>query len=67
MEAGLFFKNIDTDGDGAITKGEANTYLKHSRTSKKCTRLSLEHSLKIVDKNNDGILSPWDFDTSLKF
>ena len=67
LAAGLLFKKVDIDGNNAITIGEANSYLTNKTRVKKSTTFSIDHELIRMDRNRDGIISPGEFDVSLKF
>ena len=67
LKAGLLFKKVDIDGNNAITMGEANIYLTNNTRVKKSTAFSMDHELRIMDTNRDRMISPEEFDSSLKF
>ena len=66
LTAGILFKEVDIDGNNAITMGEANSYLTNNTRFKKSTTFSIDHQLRKMDTNTDGIISPEEFDSSLK-
>ena len=66
LDADKLFKSIDINGNNAINIKEAAAYLKNSTVSKRSASFSLGHELSRMDTNNDGIISPDEFDESLK-
>ena len=66
LNAYKLFKSIDINGNNAINIKEAAAYLKNSTVSKRSASFSLGHELSRMDTNNDGIISPDEFDESLK-
>ena len=66
LEAGILFNSVDIDGSNAITMREANNYLKSKKEFKRSTLFSFNNGLKIMDINNDGVISPEEFDESLR-
>ena len=66
LEAAMLFKSIDINGNNAITNEEAAKYLENSAIYKRSTSFSLHQELGNMDINNDGIISPEEFDESLK-
>ena len=59
------FKEIDIDGNNNISINEANNFLENSTPSKKRATFSLEKEFATMDENNDGIISPSEFDESM--
>ena len=59
------FKEIDIDGSNDISIHEANNYLKNNTRAMKRETFSLEKEFATMDENNDGIISPSEFDESL--
>ena len=59
------FKEIDIDGSNDISIHEANIYLKNKTRLRKRATFSLEKEFARMDKNNDGTISPSEFDESL--
>ena len=71
LEAEMLFKTIDIDGNNAINITEADDYFKTSPMSKRSAHFfthisSLRNEIKNMDANDDGQLSPEEFDESLK-
>jgi len=70
--ADQLFKRIDINGNNAINIKEAAAYLKNSTISKRSASLKrsasffIGHELRKMDTNNDGIISPDEFDATLK-
>ena len=66
------FKRIHINGNNAININHAAAYLKNSTISKRSASLkrsasfSIGHELRKMDTNNDGIISPDEFDATLK-
>ena len=67
LKAGLLFKEVDIDRNTAITMEEAIRYLTNNTRVKKSTTFSMDHELRKMDTNRDGIISPEEFDSSLNF
>ena len=67
MKARLLFKKVDIDGNNAITMGEVNSYFTNNTRFKKSTTSSIDHEVRKMDTNRDGIISPKEFDSSLTF
>ena len=65
LVAGAYFRTIDSDGDEIITLEEAEVYLKNQTMFKRRLGASLQKKIRSVDINNDGIISPHEFDESL--
>ena len=60
------FKDIDVDGSKTITIHEANEYLENQKLLKRSINLiSVEQEFRKMDNNNDGFISPNEFDKSL--
>ena len=59
------FKEIDIDGNHDISINEASNYLESNARFKKSATFSLEKEFAEMDKNNNGIISPSEFDESL--
>ena len=67
LKARLLFKKVDIDGNNAITMGEVNSYFTNNTRFKKSTTSSIDHEVRKMDTNRDGIISPKEFDSSLTF
>ena len=65
LKADKKFKDIDIDGNNDISINEASDYLEINTRFKKSATFSLEKEFAKMDKNNDGIISPSEFDDSL--
>ena len=65
LEADMLFKSIDVNGNNAITNEEAANYLETSLKIKRSATFSIHNELRKMDINNDGIISPNEFDDSL--
>ena len=66
-EALNLFKSIDVDENNTICTGEAYAYFKNQTNIKRSITYSqLEKDMKIMDKNNDGLISPGEFDNNLE-
>ena len=65
LEADILFKRIDINGDNAINNEEASSYLETGTRSKRSSSFSITNELKKMDIDNDGIISPYEFDDSL--
>ena len=63
--AETYFKRIDSDQDNTITIEEANVYLGNNTKFKRSSRFPLQMQIMMVDINNDGKISPEEFDDSL--
>ena len=63
--ADKMFKEIDIDENNNISINEANNFLENSTPSKKRATFSLEKKFATMDENNDGNISPSEFDESL--
>ena len=61
------FNEVDTDGSQNITIDEADKYLKNRRQDKRDTTFSLKDQIEEMDENMDGVISPFEFDSSLRF
>ena len=59
------FKEIDIDGSNDISIHEAYNYLKNKTRLMKRGTFSLEKEFATMDENNDGTISPSEFDESL--
>ena len=59
------FKEIDIDGNNDISINEASNYLENNTRFKKSATFSVKKEFAKMDKNNDGIISPSEFDESL--
>ena len=66
LEAEQLFKSIDINGNNAINMEEANSYINNSTRFKRSSSFAIGQELRIIDTNNDGIISPDEFDVSLK-
>ena len=67
LKAGQLFKKVDIDGNNVVTMGEANSYLINNTRVKKSTNFSIDHELRKMDTNRDGLITQEEFDSSLKF
>ena len=65
LEAYIFFKSIDINGDNAINNEEASSYLETGTRFKRSSSFSITNELKKMDIDNDGMISPYEFDDSL--
>ena len=61
------FNKVDSDGSRNITLDEADQYLKGQSQHKRDTTFSLRDEIEKMDENKDGIISPFEFDSSLHF
>ena len=61
------FNEVDADGSRNITLDEADQYLKSQPQYKRDTKFSLRNEIEKMDENEDGIISPFEFDSSLHF
>ena len=61
------FKEIDIDGNNDISLHEAGNYLVNNTRLKKSATFSLEKEFARMDQNDDGVISPSEFDESLSF
>ena len=61
------FNEVDADGSRNITIDEADQYLKSQSQYKRETTFSLRDEIENMDENEDGIISPFEFDSSLHF
>ena len=61
------FNKVDADGSRNITIAEADQYLKSQSQHKRDTTFSLRDEIEKMDENKDGIISPFEFDSSLHF
>ena len=61
MKAYSRFKNIDINGDDAISYEEATSYLETTYPQK----INISPEVRRMDINNDGIITPNEFDKSL--
>ena len=60
------FQAIDVDGDNFLTLEESEFYLKNYKGLKRSTSdHTLEREIMRIDINNDGMISPKEFDESL--
>ena len=59
------FKEVDNDGSNDISIHEAYNYHKNKTRLMKRGTFSLEKEFATMDKNNDGTISPSEFDESL--
>ena len=66
-KAQKLFNEVDADGSRNITVDEADQYLKSQSQYKRDTTFSLRDEIEKMDENKDGIISPFEFDTSLHF
>ena len=65
MIADTHFRTIDIDGSNGITLEEAKMYLKNKTKLKRNVEISIQKDIRKMDTNNDGIISPQEFDESL--
>ena len=65
LDAETYFKRIDADGSNGITVEETDIFLKNQTTFKRSLSFSLQKEIVMMDKNNDGLISPEEFDESL--
>ena len=63
--ADTHFRTIDIDGSNGITLEEAKMYLKNKTKLKRNVEISIQKDIRKMDTNNDGIISPQEFDESL--
>ena len=61
------FNEVDADGSRNITTDEADHYLKRQSQYKRETSFSIRDEIEKMDENKDGIISPFEFDSSLNF
>ena len=61
------FDEVDADGSLNITIDEADKYLKSQSQFKRETTFTLRDEIEKMDENKDGIISPFEFDSSLHF
>ena len=61
------FNEVDADGSRNLTIDEADQYLKSQSQYKRDTTFSLSNEIAKMDQNEDGIISPFEFDSSLHF
>ena len=61
------FNEVDADGSRNLTIDEADQYLKNQYQYKRDTTFSLRDEIEKMDANEDGIISPFEFDSSLHF
>ena len=66
LEADTLFKSIDTSGNNAISDEEATIYFETTSKYRQSSIFSLKKELDKMDINNDGVISPNEFDDSLK-
>ena len=66
-KAEQLFHEVDADESRNITIDEADQYLKNQSQYKRDTTFSLFDEIEKMDKNKDGIISPFEFDNSLRF
>lgn len=67
LKAEKKFNEVDADGSRNITIDEADQYLKRQSQYKRDTTISLKDEIEKMDENNDGIISPFEFDSSLHY
>ena len=61
------FNEVDADGSRNLTIDEADQYLRSQSQYKRDTKFSLRDEIEKMDTNEDGIISPFEFDSSLNF
>ena len=61
------FDEVDADGSLNITIDEADKYLKSQYQFKRETTFTLRDEIEKMDENKDGIISSFEFDSSLHF
>ena len=61
------FDEVDADGSVNITIDEADKYLKSQYQFKRETTFTLRDEIEKMDENKDGIISLFEFDSSLHF
>ena len=60
------FKSIDANDNNVICMEEAYSHFKNQTISKRSGDYSyLEENIKLMDRNDDGVISPGEFDDSL--
>ena len=64
LEADKFFREVDTDDSRNISINETKQFLASKMQFKR--RASFEEEFAKVDKNNDGMISPFEFDELLE-
>ena len=64
-KAYMLFKSIDINGDNAINNEEASSYLETGTKFKRSSIFSITNELRKMDIDNDGMISPYEFDDSL--
>ena len=67
FKAEQLFNEVDADGSRNITIDEADQFLKNRRQDKRDATFSLRDQIEIMDGNKDGVISPFEFDNSLRF
>ena len=65
-DANVYFKTIDTDNDNFLTMEEAKVHFEKHTGNKRSIVEPWEQGVKELDVNNDGMISPEEFDESLK-
>ena len=70
LEADKLFREVDVDDSRDITKNETKQFLANKMKLKRSALLSFTHSsfekvFAKMDENNDGMISPFEFDESL--
>ena len=66
MEADKLFREVDTDDSRDISINETKQFLANKMKFKRSALLSFEKEFAKMDKNNDGMISPFEFDESLE-
>ena len=61
------FQRVDIDGDNAITTEEAEVYFENHKYLKRNTNIKISREIKEMDINDDGLITPEEFDESLQF
>ena len=71
LEADKFFSEVDTDNSRDISMNETKQFLGNKMKFRRSVLLSFAHSsfeeeFAKMDENNDGMISPIEFDKSLE-
>ena len=65
-DANVYFKTIDIDNDNFLTTEEAQAHFEKHTGNKRSIVEPWEQGVKELDVNKDGMISPEEFDESLK-